>query len=183
MRIVLLVLGLLAGCEDERPNPPGRGVGRASSSTEASAAGQPATPPEAPGEGRGTPTASPRAEDPSPAPAERAGALPTAEGSEAGRDASPPSEPERNLGRELHAAVGDPTPCLPSDQEALPSRLTIAVRATLSLTGVVTRAEVRAPELSETARRCIRERVQEVRLPGPIPDAPRTAHTTLTLER
>lgn len=177
MRIVLLVLGLLVGCEDQRPPPPGRGAAGAEPRGTAQGAAQPADPSHAPGKRRRAPTASPRAGGPSRVRAEPRSARPPAPGDETN------DEPARDLGAELHAAIGDPTPCLPSDQEALPSRLTIAVQAHLSLTGVVTRAEVRVPELSDAARRCIRDRVQDVRLPGPIPDAPRSVRTTLTLER
>lgn len=93
-----------------------------------------------------------------------------------------PAEPERDLSAELRGMVGDPAGCL-ADVTRSVSDLTVTVRASTSVTGIVTRSSVGGAGLSESARECIRRRLDGARFRGPVPDAPREVTAELVLRR
>lgn len=97
-------------------------------------------------------------------------------------EAGEEQEAERDLSAELRERLGDPSACL-DGIDGVPDEVRIDVEATVTGTGVVTRSYVRGGGLPEQALECVRGRLTHARLGGPIPDAPRTVRTTLTLRR
>lgn len=169
-RMLALAIALsLAGCgDDEAPAAvPGRGVG-----PEAAAPAAPATEPVKTSRRYGSaaearPQLGPAPTDPIqivenvPVPAEQ-------------------QQAPRDLGAELQRAIGDPTACF--DRAALANAgptLSIAVSATVTSSGMITRAEASAPGMPAESIACVRDRVLAARLAPPIADAPRTIGANL----
>lgn len=191
--LVAIALGaaLLGGCDQRTGPEPNRGVTRPGRG----AAGPAASRAAAPRRQRTAPTAPPweRTETVHPARPFATARRTDAEGAEPAegpRSPSPtptgahPGEQPRNLGAELHDAVGNPAACLAGEaSEQLPDQISLAVTAHVSATGIVTRADVSAPGLPDEAVRCVESRVEATQLRGPIANAPATVTTTLTFKR
>jgi len=91
--------------------------------------------------------------------------------------------PPRDLGAELRAAVGDPSPCVQGSTDSITGeRLVFDVDATVTALGRVTRAVVTSSAPDEV-NRCVRQRIESQVLRAPIEDAPTTIHTTIELTR
>lgn len=184
-RVLLVLLAGIAACDEADAPSPGRGV--PSQSAPQAAVTDPSDPPASGPRAGSTPlrgrTRSVRPAQPFVGDDDRG--TPGDPGPGADPAAGPSGEePERDLGAELHRALGDPTGCLsPVVASELPDRLSIDLDVHISLTGVVTRAEARSSHLPDPVTRCIEERAERIRLEGPIEGAPRAASTTLTLER
>jgi hypothetical protein len=180
----LLTVGLVGACNSEPP-PSVRGVDRPREVTTDQA---PASSRSAQHRPASSPSGSPwvprisasEAEAPSPRnPSALAPAPEPADPQAAGL-----RTPERDLGAELHAAIGDPVGCLgPLDPASLPAQIDIRVDARVSATGVVTEANVQGPSVPEEALRCVERMASAARLQGPVPGAPRSVRTTLSLAR
>lgn len=108
-----------------------------------------------------------------------AGALEVTETEGAGEEGA---ERPRDLGAELRAAIGTPSRCLDLDTaRSLGGALRVSVRAYVSTTGRVTRAEV-SGGAPEAVRACVAGIAESVSLAGPIEDAPRTVGTELVFD-
>ncbi|MCS6798704.1 MAG: hypothetical protein NZ898_09255 [Myxococcota bacterium] len=104
-------------------------------------------------------------------------------GTEAARSATSPAHDARDLSAELAALVGDPDACAGAqDRRADGPPLDVVLEATVSRTGIVTRAEV-SGGLSDEARACLRRRLLQGRLRTPVDGAPRTVRAVMRLER
>jgi hypothetical protein len=184
----LLAVVLLGACKSER-SPPPRGVDRPREvTTDQPPATTPASSPSAQHRPGSSPSGSPwvprisapEAEAPSPRTRSALAPAPEPEAPQAAGLRAP----ERDLGAELHAAIGDPVGCLaPLDPASLPAQIDLRVDARVSVTGVVTEATVQAPSLPEEARHCVERMASAARLQGPIPGAPRSVRTTMSLAR
>jgi hypothetical protein len=184
----LLAVALLGACKSER-SPPPRGMDRPREvTTDQAPATTPASSPSAQHRPGSLPSGSPwvprisTPETEAPSPGSRSTLAPAPEP----EDPQAPAlrTPERDLGAELHAAIGDPVGCLaPLDPASLPAQIDIRVDGRISATGVVTEANVQAPSLPEEARRCVERMASAARLQGPVPGAPRSVRTTLSLAR
>ncbi|MFW6050853.1 MAG: hypothetical protein ACODAU_06745 [Myxococcota bacterium] len=183
----LVAAVLMLGCEGDRPPPPRPGVGHGGPAPGA----DPAEPGEtrAPAAPAGSPAHRPKRDAPAPSPGAPSLERPSPSSPEGTTDQNEQdreraTRDRRDLGAELHGAIGDPVACLPSQgQEELPDAVTVRVQAHVSLTGVVTRAEARSSDLPDEALRCISARARRARLQSPIEGAPRRVSTTLTLRR
>jgi len=91
-------------------------------------------------------------------------------------------EPERDLSAELRELVGNPSSCL-TDLSPSVTDVTVRVRASTSVTGIVTRSSVSGGGLSEGTRECVRRRLDGARFRSPVPEAPRDVLADLTLHR
>lgn len=98
-------------------------------------------------------------------------------------EAAAEEKPERNLGAELSAAVGNVTTCLKPRPVGGggPTTLSVSLEAVLTQTGIVTRSSARGSGLDAGETECVRRRLDGARLTGPIEDAPRTVSTTITV--
>lgn len=185
---IALGLALACGCDQQTGPEPNRGV------TPPGRGGAPAPgvpePAKAPSSGpswQRRETAHPArpftmARPPEPGAAPHPPGSPSAE-PQAQRAGSAEAE-RRDLGAELHAAVGNPAGCLASSSpEQLPDRISMNVTAEVSSTGIVTRADVSGSSLPREVVRCVQSRVEAAQLQGPIANAPVAVHTTLTFER
>jgi hypothetical protein len=187
--VLLLAIAPAPACEDgTRPPPPNRGSparGSGSGPTPSPAPPQPA--PQRPALGPAPSAAPSTPQGPSQnGRGEPGGAAPPATPEAAGEAQAAGAQPDddRDLRAELHAAIADPAGCIDGDTaDTLPGSLDVEVEAHVSLTGVVTRVRVDAPALPEGPRRCLAARAQAARLASPVPGAPRTVRTTLTLIR
>lgn len=103
-------------------------------------------------------------------------------GGEAESPGQEPREPERDLSSELRDLVGNPASCL-RDLDPSVTDVTLTVRASTSVTGIVTRSSVSGAGLGEDARECLRRRVEGKRFRSPVPGAPRDVTAELTLRR
>jgi hypothetical protein len=92
----------------------------------------------------------------------------------------PDPEPEPDVEAMVRNAYGYPAECL-SRESFLPNASGARIRLSVSLTttGLVTRASVSASGLTAAAQQCLQARADRLRVPGPIPDAPRTVYATL----
>lgn len=98
-------------------------------------------------------------------------------------DAATDSDSKRNLPAELAQLVGQPLSCV--DFAAIVEgggKLDIAVNAQVVPSGRITRAEVSAPGQPPKALRCIEQLVTAGSLQAPVPEAPRTVRTTVTMQ-
>jgi hypothetical protein len=85
----------------------------------------------------------------------------------------------RDLGSELRAALGTPTDCLDVETAAnLGGSLRVTVRAWVSVTGRVTRAEA-SGSAPESVRSCIADRAEALSLTAPVEGAPRAVSAEL----
>jgi len=84
--------------------------------------------------------------------------------------ASKKKEPERDLAAELKAAVGTPIDCVRDFESSSPTTIRISVSAIIRLTGMIIEPSVYGAGLSESARKCIEDRVRNVVL-QPFDDA------------
>ena len=100
----------------------------------------------------------------------------------AGQERAEPEEPERDLSAELRELVGNPSSCL-TDLAPSVTDVTLRVRASTSVTGIVTRSSVTGSGLGEEARECVRSRLDGARFRSPVPDAPRDVTAELALHR
>jgi hypothetical protein len=185
--VAVVALALVAGCDDgQRPPPANRGVPGAGAAPGTRA--QPGDVPPPPG-GGGSPTRTGSTADPVSDALARAAdgprePPPTQAAPQGAEPAPQQASTQRDLSAELHAALGDPSRCITQDMaDTLPSPIGIRVEAHVSLTGVLTRTRVRAPGLPDDALGCVESMARSARLRSPIPDAPRTVTTTLTLTR
>lgn len=99
---------------------------------------------------------------------------------------NPSAEPpaQRDLGAEVQGLLGDPASCINrAGSEGLPAEVRIRIEAHVTETGIVTRAQVSGPPVPQAALECLQARLGFARLRAPIPDAPRTVTTQLTLRR
>jgi len=84
--------------------------------------------------------------------------------------ASKKKEPERDLAAELKAAVGTPIDCVRDFESSSPTTIRISISAIVRLTGMIIEPSVYGAGLSESARKCIEDRVRNVVL-QPLDDA------------
>ncbi|MGF1466310.1 MAG: hypothetical protein ACFCGT_09260 [Sandaracinaceae bacterium] len=86
------------------------------------------------------------------------------------------------LGELVRDAFGSPLDCLSEGtRRELPADGTLQVDVTVhvSLSGRVTRAEVRSTPLPEEDRLCLQRQAEGLQVPGPVEGAPRAVTTTL----
>lgn len=93
-----------------------------------------------------------------------------------------PREPERDLSAELRQLVGDPSDCL-TGRQTPSAEVTLQIRASTSVTGIITRCSVSGAGLDDDARECVRGRLDGKTFRSPVPDAPREVTAELTLRR
>jgi len=164
---LLLLLG--AGCDEDRPPPPRPDFHRAPAAE--SAATDPALAPRefrrpAP-DLRDRPSG---AAHPSPLTVTETRELPAMR-----------ETPERDLGAELGAAMGNPGACIPAGASGLPRHATVAITAHVSVTGIITRASARAPGFPPEMASCLARRAEALHMRGPIPDGPRVVQANLEI--
>jgi hypothetical protein len=94
-----------------------------------------------------------------------------------------PAQPVRDLSAELRAQAGDVSSCIPVAEVAGRAQLTVELDATVIESGAISRLAVRGAGLSPEAIACIRARLERARLPGSIPDAPRSVQARIVLDR
>ena len=97
----------------------------------------------------------------------------TAPGTGAGNGAA-------DLGGRLREAIGDPSPCLGNAASAN-QVVHLTVRAMVSTSGRVTRADVGGTGAPAAALECVRRRTLAAQLRGPVDGAPRPVDTTIEL--
>lgn len=183
-----LALGIglgIAGCGDDEPAPAaagGRGPlsgGRGAVATPVVSAGPPVAPTTRSGR-----SGSGRAG--STAPSGRLGAGPgtpvIAPGAAGDDDDAEPAEEERDLGEELHAAIGSIERCIDLETaRALEGTLHVNVTAQIMPSGRISTASANAARLSRAQNACIEDIVEHISLPGPIDGAPRAISTSIEL--
>lgn len=135
---------------------------------------------------------------PGPAPAEPAGrharlpmgleGAPIAGGGRIGGGAQaappPPTEAPTNvLENALRMQFGTPTDCISeATRPTLAGTLSLTVTVRVMPSGRVTSAIVTGRGLSSEDLTCMRERAEQIHLPGPVEDAPRTVMATVSYE-
>ena len=171
----------LAACNSRSEEAPRRQQGLAPSEV------PPPAPPRAT-----TPAPTPSAPPPSSLPSPFAQAAPNPGALARTEDASPAdaaaaaardAEPERDLGQELAAVLGQPIRCL--DVPAVVAgggKLTITATAQVMPSGRITRASASAPGQPAEALRCIEGIVTAGRLQGSVPGAPRQVAASVTIQ-
>lgn len=90
---------------------------------------------------------------------------------------------QRDLSGELAMLIGQPLQCV--DVKAIAAgggKLTISVRAQVVPSGRITRAEATAPGQTDEAVRCIERLVSSSSLKGPVPGAPRSVSSAVTMQ-
>jgi len=91
--------------------------------------------------------------------------------------------PERDLGKELVAAVGSPATCMePRQSGSAPPEVSVSLEAVVTENGIVTRSDARSSQLNANELACIKARLSSTRLRAPIDAAPRTVAATVTLK-
>jgi hypothetical protein len=95
-----------------------------------------------------------------------------------------PVEPEkRDYGAELLAALGSPTDCLkPRQGPDSPPEIKVELEAYLLETGTMSRGYARSSELDPDELKCIRSKLESRSLKGPIEQAPRAVHASLSFK-
>lgn len=132
----------------------------------------PAAPPPAP--------SAPAPADPAPDPAGDRPRL--ADGADDDAPAAP-SHGARDLEGELSRAFGTPTDCFPAAFVTRnPGTLTVTVVARFPRDGEASNVRVTAPGAPESVRRCLEARAAGIRLPAPIPEAPRRVEAIIPFE-
>jgi hypothetical protein len=169
--LALAIAVLLAACARERPSPGNQRGPRPTASIDTSqGAASPAQP--APASGTRSPRSERRRRSEPEAPrnaAPEATEEPSAE---------PSSAPE--LPAALARAFGTPTICIsPATRARLEGRLTVHVQVNVTPSGIVTRANVTSSQLAREDLECMRVHAERLRLPGPIPNAPRSVSTAV----
>jgi len=167
VRALAIALLLLAGCGEDAPGPmsrPGRGI-----------PSRPDLPPP-------IDEPAPRARSPRRA---ATSALPPVEPVEPAVEVRPPPEadPAQELPQALQRAFGTPAACISEPTRArLGSELRVHVTVVATGSGRVTRASVTSPALAEEDLDCLRRHAESLRLPGPIPGAPRSIATAIVYD-
>ena len=93
------------------------------------------------------------------------------------------SEPQRDLAAELKVAVGVPSDCVQDLAATSPTTLRINIRATVRPTGRIILPSATGEGLSDAARRCVEQRVEQVVL-QPLNDSmSQTVSTLVEVER
>lgn len=96
---------------------------------------------------------------------------------------APAPEPEVrvDLPGLVRRLFGAPTWCLPPSDAPRPPDVSIGLAVVVDEDGSVTRADVSGGGLDDRARDCLVARAEGLRIPTPIPDAPATVRTTVSL--
>ncbi len=93
-----------------------------------------------------------------------------------------PAREERDLGEELHAAIGSIERCIDLETaRTLEGTLHVNVTAQIMPSGRISTASANAARLSRAQNACIEDIVEHVSLPGPIDGAPRSISTSIEL--
>lgn len=105
--------------------------------------------------------------------------LETIEVQERREEAAEEEEDERDLNAELRTAIGSPAGCGSFGDDN--GRVTLRFSATITETGIVSRGQV-SGNVPDATIECLTQRLGDVRLAGPIDDAPQTATATFELD-
>jgi len=167
MRLVPCLLVVLVACSD-LTEPQGS---RPASGRSVGAAPEPVAEPEEEAEpdpwADDQPTRTPTVPEPTPEPTAAAAA---------------PEDKERDLDKELVAAMRSATSCLKPRKEGSAPKVSIALSAQVMPSGAVLRGSVSGGGLDGDETKCLQARLEQVRFAGPVEGAPRGAAGTLELE-
>jgi hypothetical protein len=110
-----------------------------------------------------------------------AGATTNAAGASTGDSIAAPV-PKRDLAAELRTLVGDPSSCFAKRTAGSgPSTLTLDVNATVTPSGMITRASVTGAGLDALESECLGALVMRARFRNPVDGAPRNVQASIEL--
>ena len=91
-------------------------------------------------------------------------------------------EASRDMPAELRSAVGNPSSCFTDFSSDRATKIRLSVTASMSSSGLVTRASASGGGLSAKELSCVEDRVGRLRLRAPPDEKPRTVSTDIEID-